>query len=167
MISGNNMFTVLDGTDDPLFIDDLMQDGLDTGTDYGLDHIGRRPLIIRDSRFDHMRVRTGAGPTWIEDTWTGLYMEAGTKVYARQLNMEAQTSTVRVENHGGDLAVLGFKTERSSTVCTTTDGGRTEILGGFLYWTTTSNGTPAFVNTDSEHTLSFMCTAIQLKNRRR
>jgi hypothetical protein len=86
-------------------------------------------------------------------------MEAGTHVYGRQLNMETADGTVRVENHGGELAVLGFKTERSTTVCTTTDGGRTEILGGFLLWSSTPNGTPAWVNVDSEHTLSFMCTS--------
>lgn len=52
---------------------------------------------------------------------------------AWQLNIEIGGSPAMVENQGGTFWVLGYKTEKGNTVCRTTDGGRSEILGGLWY----------------------------------
>jgi hypothetical protein len=52
----------------------------------------------------------------------------GQKVYARQINPER--SSVEVVNNGGELTVLGFKTEEEGTAFKTINGGKTTILGG-------------------------------------
>jgi len=52
-------------------------------------------------------------------------------------------------NDGGDLRILGYKTERGGTLLDTRGGGRSEILGGFSYTTTAGKLAPMFVNTGS------------------
>ncbi len=68
-------------------------------------------------------------------------------VWARQLNIENEGT--HLTNDGGDVWVLGYKTERGGTLVHTLGGGRTEILGGFSYTTTAGKLAPMFVNTDS------------------
>ena len=50
---------------------------------------------------------------------------------------------------GGDVWMLGYKTERGGTLAHTLGGGHTEILGGFSYTTTAGKLAPMFVNDDS------------------
>ena len=51
--------------------------------------------------------------------------------------------------NGGDLWVLGYKTERGGTLIHTRGGGRTGELGGFSYTTTAGKLAPMFVNEDA------------------
>jgi hypothetical protein len=76
--TGANMFTVLDETDDPLFIDDLMTSGLGTisgAREHVLEHAARRPLVIRDSQIGSAYFAQVAGrygpkiPLWVS-TWS-------------------------------------------------------------------------------------------------
>ena len=53
------------------------------------------------------------------------------KLWARQLNIENQGT--HLINDGGDLWILGYKTERGGTLLDTRGGGRSEVLGGFSY----------------------------------
>ncbi len=63
---------------------------------------------------------------------------APAKVVVRQCNMEnnpfnnAKASRVYIRNRGADVCVLGFKTEAPAIHAITTDGGKTEVLGGFF-----------------------------------
>lgn len=66
------------------------------------------------------------------------------RMWARQLNVENEGT--HVLNDGGDLWVLGYKTERGGTLLHTRGGGRSEILGGFSYTTTAGKLAPMFVN---------------------
>ena len=68
-------------------------------------------------------------------------------MWARQLNIENEGT--HLTNDGGDLWVLGYKTERGGTLLDTRGGGRSEMLGGFSYTTTAGKRAPMFVNTDS------------------
>ena len=52
----------------------------------------------------------------------------GQRVYARQINPER--STCEIVNDGGELFVLGFKTEEEGTAFRTVNGGKTTVLGG-------------------------------------
>ena len=66
------------------------------------------------------------------------YQEAGSTVWARQWNTEGGPEKVGVNtrNDGGQLWVLGMKTEAKSTKIATLHGGRTEVLGTLNYNTT-------------------------------
>jgi hypothetical protein len=68
-------------------------------------------------------------------------------VWARQLNSERQGT--KIVNAGGQLWILGLKTERGGTLIETRDGGRTELLGGLCYTTGDGQLAPMFVNRDS------------------
>lgn len=76
----------------------------------------------------------------------------GQRVWARQLNPER--SHVQVLNDGGDLWVLGFKTENPSTAFKTVNGGRTEIFGGILNqlrnYSNPRQNPPALINDESD-----------------
>jgi hypothetical protein len=63
---------------------------------------------------------------------------APAKVVVRQCNIEnnpfseAKASRVYIRNRGADVCILGFKTEAPAIHAITTDGGKTEVLGGFF-----------------------------------
>lgn len=52
----------------------------------------------------------------------------GQTVFARQINPER--SKCEIINNGGELTVLGFKTEEEGTAFKTINGGKTTVLGG-------------------------------------
>lgn len=57
----------------------------------------------------------------------------GQKVWARHLNAEGNDDIGLVRNAGGDLWVLGFKTEGVGVRFLTSQKGRTEVYGSFIY----------------------------------
>ncbi len=63
------------------------------------------------------------------------YQEKGSAVWARQWNTERGPEAIKVNtrNRGGQLWILGMKTEATSTKVETIDAGRTEILGVHNY----------------------------------
>lgn len=63
------------------------------------------------------------------------YQQAGSKVWMRQWNTEGGPAKVGVNtrNDGGQLWILGLKTESVSTKVETLNGGRTEVLGVHNY----------------------------------
>jgi hypothetical protein len=76
------------------------------------------------------------------------YQEAGSTIWARQWNTENGPAKVGINtrNDGGQLWVLGMKTEAKSTKVATLNGGRTEILGVHNYNTTgVKDETPFFL----------------------
>ena len=88
-----------------------------------------------------------AGKLFVEDScsapWT---LRKGQRVWMRQINPE--TNEVGIVNEGADLWILGLKTENgAATVIKTTDGGRTELLGGQNYssWPPIKPKQPMFV----------------------
>lgn len=87
------------------------------------------------------------GELFFEDFVTHDLKLKGQSVWARQLNVENEGE--HIVNDGGDLWVLGYKTERGGTLLKTQGGGRSEILGGFSYTTTAGKLGPMFVNIDS------------------
>jgi len=88
------------------------------------------------------------GDVFFEDVVTnGLQFQAGQKVWGRQLNVENEGT--HLSNAGGQLWVLGYKTERGGTLLKTRQGGSSEILGGFSYTTTAGKLAPMFVTENS------------------
>ena len=115
----------------------------------GLEVATRRTLVLRSvSDCDLTSTPAAAGAEWFfEDVVTHKLQLKKQKLWARQLNIENEGT--HLSNDGGDLWVLGYKTERGGTLLDTHGGGRSEVLGGFSYTTTAGQLTPMFVNTDS------------------
>ena len=91
--------------------------------------------------------RSEGGEVFLEDVVGDDFRFRKQRVWARQLNIENEGT--HLTNDGGDLWVLGYKTERGGTLLDTRGGGRSEVLGGFSYTTTAGKLAPMFVNTDS------------------
>jgi hypothetical protein len=106
----------------------------------------KRTLAIRNAIIGRYEGR-GGGRVFLDDVCGGPFLFTKQEAWCRQLNQEAQG--LHVANRGGSLWVLGYKTERGGILIDTTDGGRTEVLGGFSYTTTDPKDDPMFACTDS------------------
>jgi hypothetical protein len=129
------------------------------GFGYGvkLEQRGKRPVVLKHGGYDYTAV-AGAGDLYLEDVELGpLSIVAGQRVWARQLNNEY--GGVKIRNAGGELWILGLKTERAGTVIETTAGGRTELLGTLIYpsrpFTAAERSEPAFRSVDAAMSLIF------------
>jgi hypothetical protein len=96
--------------------------------------------------------RAENGELYFEDFVTHQLRLKNQRVWARQLNVENEGT--HVVNDGGQLWVLGYKTERGGTLLETRGMGRSEILGGFSYTTTAGKLAPMFV-TDNASVFAF------------
>lgn len=106
----------------------------------------------------------GTGKLFLEDVSLPGWSFTKQKVWARQLNPENPDGdgiTPQVANEGGQLWVLGLKTEGPAPFLVTTAGGTTELLGAYNYVSATAadhvpaNAAP-YVVTDSTAALSFV-----------
>lgn len=96
-------------------------------------HQSNRAFVLKNLPIEEVTVKTGAGDLFIEDVVGGyVTVEAGAALYARQLNLEPPTGD-RIYNKGGTVWILGLKTERDATVLRTARGGKSEVLGAFIY----------------------------------
>ncbi len=91
--------------------------------------------------------RSANGELFFEDFVTHNLRLKNQRVWARQLNVENEGT--HIVNDGGQLWVLGYKTERGGTLLDTRGDGRSEILGGFSYTTTAGKLAPMFVTEQS------------------
>lgn len=91
----------------------------------------------------------GKGDLFLDDFCGHLDRVApGQSAWCRQLNSEREG--VKCRNAGGNLWILGMKTESIGTLIETTGGGHTEVNGVFLYSNSGWDETvPAFVSRDS------------------
>ena len=115
----------------------------------GIEVDTRRTVILRSISDSHIRFteRAAGAEIYLEDVVTDALQIRGQMVWARQLNIENEG--LHLENQGGALWILGYKTERGGTLLSTRDGGRSEVLGGFSYTTTAGGLAPMFVNRES------------------
>ena len=116
-------------------------------------HESDRTLVVGSCIGPRIEGR-GTGDIFIEDVSGKLDLhEPGQSAWARQLNTEMNDTMLR--NHGGNLWILGMKTEKIGTVIETTDGGTTDATGIFVYSNLGWNpGLPAFVIVDATAILS-------------
>lgn len=75
------------------------------------------------------------GELYVEDYSGTIRINVPQKVWVRQFNPEnfEDGYNAKVTNNGGDLWILGFKTEGEGSAIETNNGGRTEVLGGEIY----------------------------------
>jgi fibronectin type 3 domain-containing protein len=95
---------------------------------------------------------TGTGDIFIDDVCGGPFYFTNQRVFARQINPEM--TTTKITNDHSDLWILGLKTERGGTLIETKNGGRTELMGGFSYSTSSAKTMPMFINDNSTVSLS-------------
>ena len=63
--------------------------------------------------------------------------------------MNSERVGTKLVNRGGQLVIIGLKTERGGTLVETSDGGVTQVFGGLCYTTNKGELAPMFINRDS------------------
>ena len=115
----------------------------------GIEIDAKRTVILRSMETHTIQAtsRSEGAEVFLEDVVGDNFRFRKQRVWARQLNIENEGT--HLTNNGGDVWVLGYKTERGGTLVHTLGGGRTEILGGLSYTTTAGKLAPMFVNDES------------------
>jgi len=115
-------------------------------------------------RHSYRNTEKGTGKLFVEDVFMPGWEFRKQNVWARQFNPEnngGDGSYAQVLNAGGNLWILGFKTEGPAPFIETRDGGATELLGAYNYISATdSEKVPAdsvpYIIKDSKAALSFV-----------
>lgn len=84
------------------------------------------------------------GRLFIDDVCQGDWVFDRLQVWARQLNPE--NAGTKVHNRGGTLWCLNLKTEKGGASLLSTDGARSEILGGYIYYNRGTDGATPVIN---------------------
>lgn len=102
-------------------------------TPFGFVQDSRRTLVVRSLSFHDVQTKVDGGDIFLEDCRAKtVVVRKNAKVWARQLNPEGHEEP-RLDVAGGDLWILGLKTEGDATIANVRAGGRLEVLGGFIY----------------------------------
>jgi hypothetical protein len=111
-------------------------------------------LVFRHCGTGHISAGPGCGDLFIEDAGGKWRFNRHQRVWARQLNPETR-GIPEIVNDGGQLWVLGLKTEYLSTKIVNRNGARTEVLGGLMYpvHAVEDETLPMFLNQDSDISL--------------
>ncbi len=151
--SGKPMFRIEDVASDVVVIERFTAVEWAKGNKFAwVEHATPKTLVMRDigsmSRGALPYVAApNAGKLFVENSCSALWrIRKGQKAWMRQINPE--TNDIGITNEGGDLWILGLKTENGgATVIKTADGGRTELLGGQNYssWPPIRPKQPMFV----------------------
>ncbi len=97
-----------------------------------LEHRASRTLIV--SSCTRLDIRSyGSGKLFIEDLVADLqFLNPQQKIWIRQINTERKEHT-NILNAGATLWVMGLKTEKEQIKIHTHNGGKTELLGAWIY----------------------------------
>jgi hypothetical protein len=123
------VFRLEDGGPPAVVVDSLM--AMYGDAYWAFDHASARTWVL-NSCYIGAYINTVPGGKAILNDFSGEVHIKGQKVWARNLNTETYVHTHNT-NQGGDLWILGIKTEKDRTIVDTTAGGRTELFGGFFY----------------------------------
>lgn len=98
-----------------------------------VEHAGKTPLVMRHVDFGGYRnTAEGSGDMFVEDTiGAPFHVHHHQRFFGRQINSEFGDQPL-FENRGGDVWMLGFKTEGEMT-CLHQTAGRTEMPGAQFY----------------------------------
>lgn len=104
------------------------------GNGGGLENAASKPVVVRHAIAPKL-LTTPKASTWFIDNVVAspINIGKGQKLYARQLNSEMPPPLPMIDNNGGLVSLLGYKTEFGNTVVVSHNGGQTEILGGLFY----------------------------------
>jgi len=141
-IVGKGLWRFVDG-ESPIVVIERMEQPSGGGPEqFPIEHASSRTLVIRHCIIGRY-FNTDTGDLFVEDVCGGPWEIRNQRVWARQLN--AEQPTTKIVNDGGQLWILGLKTERPGTLIETRNGGKTELLGGFCYATGGPKTEPMFI----------------------
>ncbi len=130
-----------DDGDGPVTFEHMWIDGV-------VEHNTRRSVALRhvDMNDGYRNTAAGKGDVFLEDTiGKPIRVLHPQRLFGHQVNCEFGDAPL-IENHGGAMWILGYKTEGQMTVVKNV-GGSLEILGGFFYPLRAVNPkTPLFIN---------------------
>ncbi len=107
----------------------------------------------------------GSGDLFIDDMAAGGTLDIrGGNVFARQMNREGMNQQVKIRNDGGNLWILGYKTEGDSLLLDTKNGGRTEVVGSFVYANKARDPDKVMFRVDETSSMSFTVGEAVLRN---
>lgn len=159
------IFEIAENSNHPLLIEGLMLNDRVT-----IQHASSRSLAIKHSKVQGPILNSkGVGKLFLEDVQAELHLNYPQNVWARQLNVETlKNPRTKVSNNGGNLWLLGLKTEGKGPVIETTNGGQTELLGGLIYpvrefTAQEQQDQAAFINDQSSHSLIYSLSASNAK----
>jgi len=117
-----------------------------------------KAVVIRNMAQSGVHKKPSTSGEWfIEDVVTnGLHIGPGEKCWARQYNPESP-DTDMIEVDGGQLWILGLKTEGRARTIVARNGAKVELLGGVSYqsWDKQELDPPMFTVIDSEASFTF------------
>ncbi|WP_017658850.1 glycosyl hydrolase family 28-related protein [Baaleninema simplex] len=149
------VFRLVDGTADIVSIEG-MEAYLRSA--YFVEQASPRTLVLRHLGAGGYRNRAPGSRLFLEDVVGDRFDFGNQQVWGRQLDVEAkrESGKTNIQNDGADVWILGLKTEGDVVLIETKNGGRTELLGGFLYGhRDIPENTPAFLDRDSSQSLVF------------
>ncbi len=142
-ITGTGKLQVVDGKSPVVVVDRIDM----TYQKVVIENASTRTLALSGMVLGGRYVQTGSGDLFLEDVCGGQFQFRGINVWARQLNPENKDT--KVVNDGGRFWCLGLKTENEGTILETLSGGKSEIVGGFIYAQGKPKTTPMFIVRDS------------------
>ncbi len=175
MPAGTSIFTVGDSPEPVLVVERFASFFWDNRTASNfIANPTRRTLVLKelgdvdDTSDDHPNGRgtivSGPGELFVEDVTGRFHLMPGARAWMRYINPETNQdhrnttleSQWHLKNEGGQLWVLGIKTEGPGPVLAASRGSRSEILGGLMY---SSGGArtqdqPAFTLDDSQASIA-------------
>ncbi len=93
----------------------------------------QRSLVVHSLSFHGLQTKENGGDVFLEDLRAKqIVVKKGAHVWARQINPEGAEEP-RVLVDGGNMWVLGLKTEDDNTIAIVDNGGKLEVAGGFIY----------------------------------
>lgn len=92
----------------------------------------KRTLVISSMSTYDIHTEPGSGDVFLDDVRTKEIRVNRSRLFGRQVNPEGWEEP-RILNDGGQIWILGLKTENAPTICVTRNQGKTEIVGGFFY----------------------------------
>ncbi|HUT89402.1 MAG TPA: glycosyl hydrolase family 28-related protein [Thermoguttaceae bacterium] len=151
------VFRLEEGTAETVVMENLM--AMYGDAYWAFDHACRRTWVL-GSCYIGAYINTVPGGNALLTDFSGEVHGDRQKIWVRNLNTESYVHTHNT-NRGGDLWILGIKTEKDRTIVDTTDGGRTELFGGFLYKNRQRVGpAPAFTSTDSDVSYNYKAIGV-------
>lgn len=122
-----------------------------------LQHASKDTLVLKSSSCDRYTTAAAGGRLFIEDAGgADWHFDHPQQIWVRQWNPESHADGPCIQNMGGTMWVLGFKTEYESSKLLASQGARTEILGGFIYPIgEIPANRPVFTNVDSDMALVY------------
>jgi hypothetical protein len=157
-------------SEQPIIFERIHIDGMPTsaGKDPkhpAFEHVSGRTVVFRHNGPRLYQARPGAGHLFVESAEGYWRFARGQKAWGRQMNPESHHVSELI-NDGADVWILGLKTEYATTKVVNRNGGRLEVLGGFLYTVTKAPpDMPMVINQDAAMSMIFSTSAYQHDHR--